>query len=103
MLDFEGLEEAKELLISPLEAEGYDARQIGMKLIVPQMGRKVSKKALSRKMIVSEETQHRLKLSLLRKKGKAKSKAKPVVGAEAGQAAEEDRSVSCEGEWVMSE
>ena len=107
MLDFEGLEEAKELLISPktrrleagldpmltsqgltpekkrqkavrrqqrmkeskqgvaekiqdmreMEKEGYGAQQIGLKLILPQMGRrKVSVKTLNRKMSLKQKT-----------------------------------------------
>ena len=104
-LDFEGLEEARELLISPkqrrrdagldvmltpqgpaiekrrernkrriewlqerkagvkdslekfraLENEGYDARQIALQAIVPRTGRKVSAKALSGKLTLSQK------------------------------------------------
>ena len=122
-LDFEGLEEAKKLLISPkqrrieagvdvmltsqgltpeqkrvkncrriqrmaekkkgvkdtlekmrkMNAEGYDNRQIGMSLIVPQMGKKVS--AQKRKLSVKEKAKLRLKSNFLRRKTKAQAKA----------------------------
>ena len=69
---------AKETLVKmrALEAEGYDARQIGLQVIVPHVGRKMSAKALSRKMAASEKTRNGLRFSLSKRKAKAKAKAK---------------------------
>ena len=124
LLDFEGLEEAKKLLISPkkrrleagldpmlskqgpsveqrrkknkrrierisemndgvkgslitmreMAAEGYDARQIGLRMIIPRVGRKLSAK--KRKLSASEKAKQNLLKAMMRKKAKAKAKAK---------------------------
>ena len=132
MLDFEGLEVAKELLISPkkrrieagvdpmlsnqglnpeqrrlktkmrierigdlkngvrsglekmraMAAEGYDTRQIGLRLIVPQMGKKV--RAQQRKLSVQEKAKDRISKALVRRKAtKAEAKAKAKAKAKA--------------------
>ena len=124
LLDFEGLEEAKKLLISPkkrrleagldpmlskqgpsveqrrkknkrrierisemndgvkgslitmreMAAEGDDARQIGLRMIIPRAGRKLSAK--KRKLSASEKAKQNLLKAMMRKKAKAKAKAK---------------------------
>ena len=132
LLDFEGLEEAKELLISPkqqrikagidpmltrqgltpeerrlknkrriqrleekkkcvtetlekmrqLQAEGYDARQIAMRLITPHMGKKVSTQR--RKLSIQEKAKNRVSQGLVRRKAaKAKAEAKAKAKAKA--------------------
>ena len=71
------------LKMRALEAEGYDARQIALQVIAPHVGRRVSAKALSKKMSVSEKTRRRLKFSLAKRKSKAKAKAEATSKTEA--------------------
>ena len=130
-LDFEGLEEAKELLASPkkrrIEAgvdpmlsrqgllpeerrktkqrriqnmdeknssvkesvkqmrlmadEGYNTRQIGMKLIVPQMGKKVSGKR--RRLTPKQKANQKLRSAVVKRKAAAKAKAEAKAKAKA--------------------
>ena len=130
LLDFEGLEEAKKLLISPkkrrleagldpmlskqgpsveqrrkknkrrierisemrdgvngsvinmreMAAEGYDPRQIGLRMIIPRVGRKLSAK--KRKLSAQEKAKQHLRMTMLRRmKAQAKAKAKAKGGA----------------------
>ena len=53
--------------------EGYEPKQIGLKLIRPRMGRKVSAKKI--KVSVAEKAKQKLRISLLRKKAQANGKA----------------------------
>ena len=73
------------------------ARQIGLKLIVPHMGMKVSIKALSRKLTLKQKTQQRLKQNLMRKRTKSHQGAKPVKGQE--EAKPEDEAAEAEPPW----
>jgi hypothetical protein len=57
-----------------MAAEGYDARQIGLKMIIPRVGRKLSAK--KRKLSPSEKAKQNLLKAMMRKKAKAKAKAK---------------------------
>ena len=124
LLDFEGLEEAKKLLMSPKKrrleagldpmlskqgpsveqrrkknkrrierisemndgvkgslitmreraAESYGARHIGLRMIIPRVGRKLSAK--KRKLSASEKAKQTFLKAMMRKKAKAKAKAK---------------------------
>ena len=54
--------------------EGYDPRQIGVRMITPRVGRKSSAK--KRKLSASEKAKLNLLKAMVRKKAKAKAKAK---------------------------
>ena len=65
--------------------EGYEPRHIGMKLIIPRAGRKMSAK--KRKLSASEEANHNLLQAMMRTKAaqakaKAKAKASPENSVE---------------------
>ena len=65
--------------------EGYEPRQIGMKLIIPRAGRKMSAK--KRKLSASEKANHNVLKAMMRNKAaqakaKAKAKASPENSAE---------------------
>ena len=75
-------------------AEGYDARQIGLSLIVPQLGKKVSAK--KRKLSVAEKTKPTLRSNFLRRKAKAKVKAQGKAKAKAKAKASPENSVELE-------
>ena len=81
-------------LLREMAAEGYDARQIGLRLIVPQMGKKVSAK--QRKLSVAEKAKHKLRSSFLRRKAKAKAKAQGKAKAKAKAKASPENSVELE-------
>ena len=69
-------------LLRQMAAEGYDARQLGMRLIVPQMGKKV--RAQQRKLSVQEKAKQRISKALVRRKAtKAKAEAKAKAKAKA--------------------
>ena len=78
-----------------MEHEGYDARQIGLKLIVPHMGRKVSSKALSKKLTLRQKTQQRLKQNLMKKR--AAARAKSLKGQQLAKP--EDEAAEAEPPW----
>ena len=73
-----------------LEDEGYDARQIALQVVVPHLGRKVSAKALSKKMSLRDKMLHKLKVSLCKRKAKAKAKAKAEAMPGGEEVEEED-------------
>ena len=78
--------------------EGYEARQIGLKLIVPRMGKKVSAK--KSKLSVTEKTKQKLRISFLRRKAQAKAKAQGKAKAKAK--ASPENSVEPEDRWEDS-
>ena len=150
LLDFEGLEEAKELLISPkqrrieagldpmltsqglsveqrrqrnkrrcermevrrkgvkasvekmrqMSEQGYDARQIGLSLIKPLMGKKVTTKR--RKQSAAEKAKQKLTVALVRRKANAK-KAREKAKAKAQARAEAKANVSPEDSMELEE
>ena len=61
------------------------------------MGRKVSIKAVSRKLTLKQKTQQRLKQNLMRKRTKSHQGAKPVKGQE--EAKPEDEAAEAEPPW----
>ena len=71
--------------------EGYNARQIAMKLIVPQMGKKVSGKR--RKLTPKQKAQHKLRSQVVRRKAAAKAKAEAKAKAKAKAKASPENSV----------
>ena len=54
--------------------EGYDARQIGLEMILPQMGKKV--RADKKKLSLQAKAKNKVRTAILKKKAKAKAKAK---------------------------
>ena len=84
-----------------MAADGYDARQISLKLITPKMGKK--KGTTQKKLSPAEKAKKKLQSAFLRKKAaKAKSKAKAKAKAKGEASAkaidvEEDKDVL--GPW----
>ena len=78
--------------------EGYEARQIGLKLIAPRMGKKVSAK--KSKLSVPEKARQMLRISFLRRKAQAKAKAQGK--AKANAKASPENSVEPEDRWEDS-
>ena len=74
-----------------MAAEGYDTRQIGLKLIVPQMGKKVS--ANQTKLSAAEKAKQKLSKALMMRKAQAKAKAQGKAKAKAKAKASPENSV----------
>ena len=76
--------------------EGFEAKQIGLKLIAPRMGKKVSAK--KSKLSVPEKARQKLRISFLRRKVQAKATAQGKAKAKASP----DNSVEPEDHWEDS-
>ena len=74
-----------------MSAQGYDARQIGLSLIVPQCGNKVN--AQRRRLSAAEKANQKLRSTFLRRKAKAKAKAQGKAKAKAKAKASPENSV----------
>ena len=83
-----------------MSAEGYDARQIGMTLIKPQMGKKVTTKR--RKQSAAEKAKQKITAALVRRKANAK-KAREKAKAKAQARAEAKANVSPEDSMELEE
>ena len=81
-------------LLRQMEAEGYDARQIGMSLILPQMGKKMRGK--QRKLSVSEKVKQQVRSAFLMRKAKAKAKGQGKAKAKAQAKVSPEDSVELE-------
>ena len=77
-----------------MAAEGYDARLIGLMLIVHQMGKNV--RAKQRKLSVAEKAQGKWRSAFLRRNAKAHAKAQGKAKAKAEAKASPENSVELE-------
>ena len=72
-----------------MEEEGYEASQIGLKLIVPHQGKKVSLRSLSRRRLtMKQKTQQKMKQKVSKQLEAAKAKAQKKNADEAAEAEE---------------